>query len=259
MSSLMDTRLNAMRKPAIDPLDLVYPPLCSFCGGGLAAGRALCESCAAGMTRIVPPFCDVCGEGFQGQIDGTFDCPNCKEISFSFEFARAAMDRSDETLELIHRLKYGREIHLARDLGILACDAFQDRRLAVALEEKWPLVPVPLHWRRQRDRQFNQAEEISKFVGEMMGLAVVKRLKRVRRTQTQTRLSRRQRMENLKGAFAIRKSWFFEKENPIGKDKTPGVILVDDVFTTGSTVDECAKVLRKAGAGRVVVLTVMRG
>ena len=248
-----------MRKPAIDPLDWVYPPLCTICGGGLDGGRSLCESCAAGMARIVPPFCDVCGEGFQGQIDGAFDCPNCNEISFHFEFARAAMDRSDEILELIHRLKYAREIHLARELGNLACGAFKDRRLALALEEKWPLVPVPLHWRRQRDRQFNQAEEIAKSIGEKMNLPVVKRLKRVRSTQTQTRLSRKQRMENLKGAFAIRKSWFFEKGNPISKEETPGVILVDDVFTTGSTVDECAKILKKAGAGRVVVLTVMRG
>ena len=169
------------------------------------------------------------------------------------------MDRSDEALELVHRLKYGKEIHLARELGILACGAFQDKRMAVALEEKWPLVPVPLHWRRQRERQFNQAAEIAKYVSEEMGLPMTNRLKRIRRTQTQTRLSRRQRMENLKGAFAIRKPWFFDQGNPIGKEETPGVILVDDVFTTGSTVDECAKVLRKAGAGRVVVLTVMRG
>lgn len=248
-----------MRKPAIEPLDWIYPPLCALCGSGLAGGRALCESCAAAMKRIVPPFCDVCGESFQGQIDGAFDCPNCKEISFHFEFARAAMDRSGEILELVHRLKYGKEIHLARELGTLACRAFEDRRLAVALEEKWPLVPVPLHRRRQQDRQFNQAEEIARVVGLETGLPVLKRLKRVRRTQTQTRLSRKQRMENLKGAFAIRKGWFWEKGNPIGKEETPGVILVDDVFTTGSTVDECAKVLRKAGAGRVAVLTVMRG
>ena len=248
-----------MWKPRIDPLDWIYPPLCTICGCGLSGGASLCENCAAGMARIVPPFCDVCGEGFHGRIDGAFDCPNCKEISFHFEFARAAMDRSDETLELVHRLKYGREIHLARELGNLASGAFEDRRLAVALEEKWPLIPVPLHWRRQRDRQFNQAEEIAKFIGEETDLPVVNRLKRIRRTQTQTRLSRRQRMDNLKGAFAIRKSWFSERVNPVSKEETPGVILVDDVFTTGSTVDECAKILKKAGAGRVVVLTVMRG
>ena len=188
---------------------------------------------------------------FDGQIDGPFDCPNCKEISFHFEFARAAMDRSAETLELIHRLKYGREIHLARELGILACAAFADRRLAIARDEKWPLVPVPLHWGRQRDRQFNQAEEIARVVEKESGLPMVRSLKRVRRTLTQTRLSRKQRMENLKGAFAIRKTPFRAKATVDHLTDTPGVILVDDVFTTGSTVDECAKILRKAGARRV--------
>ena len=243
----------------IEPLDWLYPPLCAICDSGLKRGRALCGTCAAGMPVIALPFCDVCGESFDGQIDGPFDCPNCKEISFHFEFARAAMDRSAETLELIHRLKYGREIHLARELGILACAAFADRRLAIARDEKWPLVPVPLHWGRQRDRQFNQAEEIARVVGKESGLPMVRSLKRVRRTLTQTRLSRKQRMENLKGAFAIRKPPFRAKATVDHLTDTPGVILVDDVFTTGSTVDECAKILRKAGARRVAVLTVMRG
>lgn len=245
-------------RPAIDFLDWLYPPVCALCGCGLAHGKALCESCAGDMPRIEPPFCDVCGEHFLGQIDGAFDCPNCKGLSFHFEFARAAMDRSDGVLEMIHRLKYGREIHLAGELGGLACGAFSaDRRLGVALGEKWPLVPVPLHRLRQMDRQFNQAEEIARAIAQGTGLPVMRLLKRVRRTETQTRLSRRQRMENLKGAFAIRKTW--RMGDPAAIPDAPGVILVDDVFTTGSTVDECAKVLRKAGVGRVAVLTVMRG
>ncbi len=251
MSLPMDIPSNAV--PVIDPLDWVYPPVCEICGNGLESARALCVACSNAMPRIVPPFCDVCGEGFHGQIDGAFDCPNCTGISFHFEFARAAMDRSEEVLGLIHRLKYGKEIHLAGELGRLASGAFSDKRLAVPLEEKWPLVPVPLHWRKHRERLFNQAEEIALAVGKVTGLPVEKRLKRIRRTQTQTRLSRNQRMENLKGAFAIRRPWFREEENP------PGVILVDDVFTTGSTVDACAKVLRKAGVKRIAVLTVMRG
>lgn len=244
--------------PAIDLLDWIYPPGCALCGDGLAQGNALCESCCGGMPRIAPPFCDTCGEHFKGQIDGDFSCPNCNGISFHFEFARAAMDRSHNVLELIHRLKYGREIHLAGDLGRLACSAFPaDRRLGIALDEKWPLVPVPLHRMRQMERQFNQAEEISRAISIETGLPVMRLLKRVRRTDTQTRLSRRQRMENLKGAFAIRKTWWMQ--NPAASLEAPGVILVDDVFTTGSTVDACAKVLRKAGVKRIAVLTVMRG
>jgi competence protein ComFC len=243
--------MRSVKRPAIDGLDWLYPPVCEICGLGLSRGKALCEPCAERLPRIAPPFCDVCGEPFQGLIDGSFDCPNCKEISFHFEFARAAMDRCDATLDLIHRLKYGREIHLGAELGRLACRAFADRRLAVALEEKWPLVPVPLHRSRQMERQFNQAEEIARSISIETGLPVSRLLKRVRRTETQTRLSRKQRMDNLRGAFTLR--------GALTCDLPPGYLLVDDVFTTGSTVDECAKILRKAGVGRIAVLTVMRG
>ena len=112
-------------------------------------------------------------------------------------------------------------------------------------------MPVPLHRSRQMERQFNQAEEIARSIAIETGLPVSRLLKRVRRTETQTRLSRRQRMENLRGAFMLRE--------PFPGIVPPGFLLVDDVFTTGSTVDECAKVLRKAGASRIAVLTVMRG
>lgn len=236
-------------------LDWLYPPVCEICGCGLEGGEALCGGCSEGMVRISAPFCEVCGEGFEGQIEGVFDCPNCRDVSFSFEFARAGMGRSEEVLGLVHRLKYGREVHLAGALGRLACGAFSDRRLGVALEEGWPLLPVPLHWSRRRERYFNQAEEISRSIGAEMGLEVVDLLVRVRNTATQTRLSRRERMENLKGAFRVRRRWGREVRMP----EEPGVILVDDVFTTGATVDGCARVLRRAGVGRVVVLTVMRG
>lgn len=241
-------------KPRTELLDWLYPPICALCECGLAGGRALCGFCAAGMPRVAAPFCSVCCEVFQGRIDGSFECPNCRGISFHFDFARAAMDRSDETLDLIHRLKYGRELPLARELGDLATEAFCDPRMEIPLREKWPLVPVPLHWSRQRERQFNQAQEIARAVSRATGLPLVSLLKRVRRTETQTRLSRQERLKNLKGAFAIR--WWHRAAL---RKRPPGSILVDDVFTTGSTVDACAKVLRKAGVQRVVVLTVMRG
>jgi competence protein ComFC len=238
-------------------LDGLYPPICELCGCGLSDGKALCDGCSRKLPRIVSPFCGTCGEGFTGMIDGAFDCPNCKDISFHFEFALAAMDRCDETLELVHRLKYGKEIHLAGALGKLASGALIDRRFQSALDEKWPLIPVPLHQSRIRTRQFNQAEEIARAVAKLSGLPMEKWLKRVRKTETQTRLTRKQRMENLKKAFEVRTTW--NKKNPAALTGAPGVILVDDVFTTGSTVDACAKVLRKAGVKRVAVLTVLRG
>jgi ComF family protein len=155
---------------------------------------------------------------------------------------------------MIHRLKYGRELHLTKDLGRLAAEAFSDLRLAPALAGNWPLIPVPLHRQRQQSRHFNQAEEISRVLSLHTGLPMLRALKRIRSTEHQTVLTRSQRLENLRGAFVVTKAGHRHIENT-----TAGAVLVDDVLTTGSTVNECAKVLRRAGIQTVVVVTVMRG
>jgi len=235
-------------------LDWLYPPCCEICEAPLKNGRAMCDACDADLPRIVAPFCQSCGEAFDGKIDDTFACPNCHRIKFSFDFARPAMLRDERTLQLIHRLKYGRQLHLVSELGRLAVGAFDDPRLGIALEQKWPLIPVPLHRSRQQERHFNQAEEIAREISKHIGLPVKAALQRNRPTHTQTSLHRNQRMENLKDAFRL---------SPSGKkllNQSPrGVILVDDVLTTGSTINACAKVLRKAGFHKIAAVTVMRG
>ena len=232
--------------------DLIYPCACRFCGCELRGGTYLCDACKAGLPRLQAPFCAKCGEMFDGEIDAEFDCPNCLGAEFAFEFVRPAMALGPQTRELIHDLKYHRGVHLARDLAGLAILAFDDPRLQPALAGAWPLVPVPLHWRRLRARHFNQAEEIARALSLLTGLPVVRALKRTRSTSTQTRLSRQERQKNLHGAFALTRR---------GKmlAGAPAAVLIDDVFTTGSTVHECARVLRQAGLQKVIVVTVMRG
>lgn len=235
-------------------LDLFYPPACAVCGVNLSHGRALCTACDEDLPRLAEPFCQSCGEPFPGIIEGPFACPNCENLRFSFDFARPATVRDERTLDLIHRLKYSREIHLSDELGRLASAAFSDTRLAPALDGKWPLIPVPLHRKRLRHRHFNQAAEISRALAKYTGLPVLHALRRTRQTDTQTLLSRKQRMANLRGAFEITRrghSWI--------ADSPHGAVLVDDVLTTGSTVHECAKTLRCAGFRRIFVVTVMRG
>jgi ComF family protein len=242
------------RKLISRSLDLLYPPICALCRVNLSDGRALCGPCDQDLPRLSFPFCQRCGEAFQGQIEDEFVCPNCSDLKFAFEFARASLVRDERTLEMIHRFKYSRELHLAKDLGRLATESFADPRLTISLAERWPLVPVPLHRQRLQHRHFNQAEEICRVLARHTGLPQIKALKRIRPTEHQTRLSRAQRMENLRGAFAMTRAGRRQIE------KSPaGVVLVDDVFTTGSTVDECSKILRRAGFQKVFVITVMRG
>ena len=214
----------------------------------------MCDACDRDLPRLAEPFCKTCGEPFPGQIDGPFACPNCSKLKFAFEFARPATVRDARTLDMIHRLKYSRELHLAKDLGRLAAESFADPRLAPALAGNWPLVPVPLHRKRLQHRHFNQAEEISRGLSSHTGLPQLKALQRIRRTEHQTVLTRSQRLENLRGAFVVTPAGHLQIE------KSPaGVILVDDVLTTGATADECAKTLRRAGFAKVFVVTVMRG
>lgn len=254
MSAHLNRDLSLLREMGSRMLDLLYPPSCSLCDKRLSDGAALCAACRAGLPRLEEPFCLRCGEMFFGEIDDGFECPNCHKLSFAFQFARPAMVRDDPTLELIHRLKYGRQIHLAEPLGGLAFEAFADPRLEIALRGGWPLVPVPLHRRRLRHRYFNQAAEIARVLGKHTGLPVIEALRRNKATETQTQLSRKQRMKNLQGAFGLS-----GKGRNLLKGKPAGVVIVDDVLTTGATVNACAKVLRRAGLRRIVVVTVMRG
>lgn len=246
-------RIRRLRRWFSRALDLLYPPCCAVCGDGLQDAKALCDACDGDLPRVVAPFCDTCGEMFSGQIESSFSCPNCRHLTFSFEFARAALCRDARSLNLIHGLKYGRKIELAKDLGRLGAEAFGDPRLDVALKGRWPLVPVPLHRKRQQDRYFNQAGEIARAMAQYVDLPVLHSLRRTRATSHQTKLTRAQRLENLRGSFVMSAAGMrYVAQHPAG------VVLVDDVFTTGSTVDECSKILRRAGFQQVVVVTVMR-
>ncbi len=249
-------RAAAFRPGSLDfLLDLLYPPICHACGCATRRGRSLCVECHDSLPEIRKPFCATCAGEFEGRIEGIFDCPNCRDQHFAFDFARPAMSRDDRLLEMIHELKYLRRIHLADELGGLAWRAFSaDPRLDEALDQSWPLVPVPLHRLRQLWRHFNQAAEIARALSRRSCLPVLHALRRTRATGSQTRLTRRQRLENLNGAFALSRrgrSWL--------ERRAPGAVLVDDVFTTGATSHECARVLRRAGVQKVVVVTVMRG
>src|SRR5262249_20182595 len=127
-------------------------------------------------------------------------------------------------------------------------EALQDERIAARPFEAF--VPVPLHRVRRREREYNQAEELCRALTKRTGLPTWAALRRLRYTTTQTRLDREERMENLRGAFQV---------SDTGLVKDRHLVLVDDVFTTGSTVEECSRVLRRAGAASVRVICVARG
>jgi competence protein ComFC len=247
------------RRYATALLDLVYTRRCEICEAFLDSGREdmkrwLCEKCCAALARIEAPFCQVCGESYDGAIAETFRCANCTDLKLHFDFAVAGFKAEHGVRDLVHRFKYQRALHLRGLLGDMLRRAMDDPRLRES-RTPWVLVPVPLHHARQREREYNQAMELCRVLSKGAGLPIAEAMTRLRPTTAQASLSRRQRVENLRGAFTVKRA--VQRK---GSLQGRAVLLVDDVLTTGSTTGECARVLRKeAGVEKVVVITVARG
>jgi ComF family protein len=230
-------------------LGLFYPNVCQFCSIGRATEREgyVCSECWTQVRFIRPPFCERCGLPFQGDLTTKFECANCKELELHFTSARSAVVAKTVVLEAIHRFKYSHALWFENFLADLLI-----REAAPALRARnWDaLVPVPLHPKKLREREFNQAEILARRLGAATNIPVdAKNLQRVVPTVTQTFLTRDQRAKNMTNAFAC------PSKSLSGKR----VVVVDDVFTTGATTSACAKALSKAGAAEVAVWTVARG
>jgi ComF family protein len=229
-------------------LALLYPPHCAKCGADTPSGVYLCPACAGEARRIEAPFCQQCSQPFQGAITGEFTCSNCAGRTFHFDCAVARYLSKGVVRDFVHRFKYEGQFYLRRPLADWMAEALDDERIRAHPFDAF--VPVPLHSARFREREFNQAEVLARSLSKRTGRPVLSALKRIRYTTTQTKLDREERMENLRNAFRVRHANAVQSRH---------LILVDDVFTTGSTVEECARVLRLAGAASVRVVTVARG
>ncbi|MBM3217338.1 MAG: ComF family protein [Candidatus Rokubacteria bacterium] len=219
-----------MRALALAALDLLFPAVCPLCAARLAAGRRdpICGTCWSSFSRITPPLA----------------CAACHDAEPGWEYACASAAFGGAVREAIHGLKFGGRRSLARPLG----DLIVEQCGGALAGGPDALVPVPLARGRERARGFNQAVLLAERVGERTGLRVRPRwLVRRRATVPQTDLTAAERRANVAGAFAASSA-------VAGRY----VVLIDDVITTGTTVAECARALRAAGAARVGVLAVAR-
>jgi competence protein ComFC len=226
---------------------LLYPPVCTLCGSTTRAGEYLCKQCEAKAVRIVAPFCQQCSEPFEGAIATVFTCANCAHRTIYFDAAVAAYRGRGIVRQIIHDFKYGRQVHLRRLVARWLFRAFDDERLRGRQFDL--IVPVPLHPTRQRERGFNQASLLAELLSARISLPCKPLLQRIRYTTTQTALDRAERIENLRDAFRLRKNTDVRGLQ---------VLLIDDVLTTGSTLSECARVLKRAGAISVHAATAAR-
>lgn len=223
-------------------LQWFYPSKCPFCGQITSGG--ICEECQKQIRKIREPRCMKCGKPI-GDVRKEY-CYDCGHIRHMYQWGRSLWVHKSPVSDAIYQLKYqNKRIYgkvfaeeLAKEYGELL------KRKGVEL-----LIPIPLHRMRRWKRGFNQAEIIAEELGRLAGIPVEKKvLRRIRRTNPQKQLDNKMRRKNIDHAFKVK-----------GEILAKNVVLIDDIYTTGSTIDEAAKALQNAGVEEVGFLTISIG
>ena len=229
--------------------DWFYPRACAGCGThSPTASRYLCWDCLSRVDFIRPPYCDVCGDPVPGRIGHAYTCAWCSAHRIHFRQARSAARYDGPLGQMIRDFKYHGHLWLAYDLAALLEAAVRTHFDGVIFDV---VTAVPLHPAKERARGYNQSAVLAGTLAQKLRLPFYSRLMfRRRATPTQTHLTAEQRIANVRDAFGTRWRRWLEGRR---------VLLVDDVMTTGATVNECARALIAGGAAAVHVVTVARG
>ena len=229
-------------------LDVLFPPLCLSCRTPVSEPNALCSDCWQDIQFLDGPMCDCCGLPFEWDPGVATLCAACHANRPVFDQARAVMRYDAKSRGPILALKHADRLDLS-----IAFGRWLERSGRQLLKETDVILPVPLHAMRLWARRYHQSAELAKTLGREARRPVeLGALVRTRRTPSQgTMPSARARRRNMQGAFAVKAS---HKSAITGRN----VLLVDDVLTTGATVNACARALKRAGAAKVLVLTLAR-
>ena len=240
--------MGALRSAISKALNFAYPPVCISCGAiaGSHHPLLLCGKCLETVVSRPRHMCPRCGAAMYREPEPGAPCPRCYKDHINFAQAVSAGDYEGPLGSVVRTLKFGRMRSLAAPLAGELADAVASGGLHGEVDI---VTTVPLHWTRFMKRGFNQSALIAKNVARRLRLKYARTLRRVRRTTPQTRLSAAARRKNPLNAFAA-----------VGKEKVAGknMLLIDDVMTTGGTLMECTRILRRAGAKKIYVAVVAR-
>lgn len=243
---LLPSCVHAFREAADSILSVVLAPACAACHEPLdhPTQGPVCARCWRAVLPLTPPLCDRCGDPLPSWRSISLPlalCPRCRRAGRAVDRARAVGAYDGTLRSIVHAIKYDARRSLARPLGQLMRERGADVLASAACA-----VPVPLHPSRRRTRGFNQAADLAR----QLGVPVVAALRRVEATRPQTGLPAAQRHRNVRGAFAVTRA---------GRTLSGStVVLVDDVSTTGATLEACARVLKACGVAEVRALTAAR-
>lgn len=219
-------------------LELVYPTQCALCG---RSGQLICAACFDSLSFIESDICLQCGKPSYFQAE---QCRECRGKQFVFSQSRSLGLYQGNLKELIYKLKYGNCRGLAKIFAQLLIDHIESDFFLVDL-----VTSVPLSKEKQSERGFNQAQLLAEHIAGKLNQPFVGIIYQRKETEDQSKLQADERRKNVREAFGAKQDLL---------SKGMDVLLVDDVFTTGSTANECSKVLRKAGAGSIRVVTIAR-
>jgi len=226
-------------------IDFLLPPICLACEKLVTKNQALCVSCWNDINFISKPFCRQCGIPFGFEVESETLCGQCHSKKPNYNYARSVFVYNDASKSIILRLKHADQLQ-----HVPALSNWMIRSGKEFWNEADLIIPVPLHRWRFLKRRYNQAALLAEFIGKETNInVVIDGLFRKKATKSQGHLSKKQRIENVAGSFSI---------NPKLDVKGLNIVLIDDVITTGATVDECARLLVKKGASMVNVLTIAR-
>lgn len=229
-------------------LDLIYPSktICYSCGKTIKGEEkySLCQNCYKSLSFISDYNCNKCSVPLRMIEDGPY-CESCKNTFYYFDKAIAVVSYQEDIKRLIYRFKYSNHTYLATTMAYMMSDKLEVEGFKIDL-----IIPIPLYKGKQRERGFNQSDLLSKYISEKINIPInTNTLIRSKNTKVMHKLSKRERQENVKDAFKVVDKWVI-------KDKS--ILLVDDIFTTGSTVNICSKLLTESGAKSIIVLTFAR-
>jgi ComF family protein len=245
--SVFRRAVSALRRPFRIVFDAALPPLCPSCREPIGVTAGLCPACWSKLAPIERPFCERLGIPFVYDPGPGILSMQAIADPPAYQRARAAVRYDEVARTLVHAFKYGDRLDLAPTMGRWMARAGHE-----LLAEADLIVPVPLHWRRLWARRFNQSAALAKVIGETGGLPVSHTaLKRRKATPQQVGLTRSERALNVQGVFQVPA----EGKAEVARRR---IVLVDDVLTSGATVDACARALLRGGARNVDVLVFAR-
>ena len=222
---------------------MIYPEVCPFCGQ--ISKNGICSTCREKRPYIKGPVCFCCGKPLEREE--TEYCMDCSGTIHYFEQGKSLFLHRSPVSEAVYRFKFKNQRVYGRVFAKELAGRYGEQIRRWKVEA---LIPIPLFWKKRRKRGYNQAEVLARYLSKETGIPVEDRaLLRIRQTHPQKTLDPRERRRNLQNAFAVSGKW----------DPPKCVLILDDIYTTGSTINKAAKMLKKAGVQKVYFLTISIG